>query len=483
MKTGKPLKPEYHNLLMVLDADSPTVLTVQERVLQLLKNNSKASVTGVALPVEKGDAKSPLAQAKSAFQAAGINYKGYLLKNSNRQLFALIKEKQYDLIVLGIGSDEEAKAIEQSTLLITLLAKVTCDLLIIRPDQIPEFVPPHFQVEKASRDSLPSQDKQKAVIREAPQGKDYLDLLSNNKDIAASKNPDENPKASKVTYDDAEKQGGGNILHDEVKGGGVSQDNDGTRGGNIPDSDGKSARGNKVPEGDDERNSRGKIPEVDDDERRRRGLIPNDEEDARKRRGLIPNDDEDARKRRGRIPGDHGVDGYRRRGKIPGGGDGENQRKGRIPTGDDDESGYSSQEVHEMMDHINFFRNFSNYEKKRCANTESSIVIFEPETEIIREGGRDTFFYIILSGSVNVFKGKLQINSMGEGDFFGEMAFLTNTERSTSVIAAQRVVAYRLDRLKMKRMQSSIREKIKDQCIEKLVGHVDRLTERLLELM
>jgi CRP/FNR family transcriptional regulator, cyclic AMP receptor protein len=82
-----------------------------------------------------------------------------------------------------------------------------------------------------------------------------------------------------------------------------------------------------------------------------------------------------------------------------------------------------------------------------------------------------------------VLKEELQINTMGEGDFFGEMAFLTNTERTTSVVAASHVVAYRLDRLKMKRLQSSIREKIKDQCIEKLVGHVDRLTERLLELM
>ena len=68
---------------------------------------------------------------------------------------------------------------------------------------------------------------------------------------------------------------------------------------------------------------------------------------------------------------------------------------------------------------------------------------------------------------------------MEEGDFFGEMAFLTNTPRTTSVIAEDRVVAYRLDQEKMQMMQGSIREKIKDQCIIKLVESADRLTEEI----
>jgi CRP-like cAMP-binding protein len=63
--------------------------------------------------------------------------------------------------------------------------------------------------------------------------------------------------------------------------------------------------------------------------------------------------------------------------------------------------------------------------------------------------------------------------------FFGEMAFLANTTRSTSVIALNRVVAYRLDQKNMQMLQGSIREKIKDQCIIKLVQGADRLTEEI----
>jgi hypothetical protein len=378
MKTGKYLKPDYHNLLMILDANSPMVATVQERALLLVKSNSKARVTGVALPVEDGVPKSILSLAKSTFKAAGINYKGYLLKNSNRQLFTLIKEKQYDLIVLGIGSDEEDKAIEQSALLITLLAKVTCDLLIIRPDQITEFIPPHFQSKRVSKGSSLIKDKLKAATRELPQGEDSPEVSSNSIDRDKSAKSDESQKGSKTPYEEEEKQGGGNIPHDEES----------ISGGNIPDGGTDGSRGSKVPADDDESYGRGKIPEGDKD-RNRRGKIPEVDDDERLRRGLIPNNDDDTRKRRGRVPSEVRVDEVHRRGKIPGESKGdENQRKGQIPTVDDSYSGYSSDEIHTMMDNISFFHDFSKYEKKRCANTERSIVVFEADTEIIKEGGR-----------------------------------------------------------------------------------------------
>ncbi|MBF0444314.1 MAG: cyclic nucleotide-binding domain-containing protein, partial [Magnetococcales bacterium] len=119
------------------------------------------------------------------------------------------------------------------------------------------------------------------------------------------------------------------------------------------------------------------------------------------------------------------------------------------------------------------------FEKKLCATSASSITSFKPGSKIISEGEKDTFFYIILLGNVKILKQNVEINTMGEGDFFGEMAFLTNTPRTTSVIAQNRVVAYRLDQEKMQMLQGSIREKIKDQCIIKLVAGAERLTEEI----
>ncbi|MBF0358517.1 MAG: cyclic nucleotide-binding domain-containing protein [Magnetococcales bacterium] len=140
---------------------------------------------------------------------------------------------------------------------------------------------------------------------------------------------------------------------------------------------------------------------------------------------------------------------------------------------------YAPEKIQKLMDKINFFHDFSKFEKKICASSASSIIKFEPGAEIIREGEKDTYFYIILKGSVKILKNTKQINTMKEGDFFGEMAFLANTVRSTSVIADTAVIAYQIDQPKMQMMQGSIREKIKDQCIVKLVEGADRLTEEI----
>ena len=139
----------------------------------------------------------------------------------------------------------------------------------------------------------------------------------------------------------------------------------------------------------------------------------------------------------------------------------------------------SPEKMQELMDNINFFHGFSRFEKKACAASASSIARFEPGSEIIEEGGNDTFFYIILSGTVKIIKKNVEINILREGDFFGEMAFLANTARSSSAVAESRVLTYRLNQEKMKLLQGSIREKIKDQCIIKLVERADQLTEKM----
>ncbi|MBF0380975.1 MAG: cyclic nucleotide-binding domain-containing protein [Magnetococcales bacterium] len=140
---------------------------------------------------------------------------------------------------------------------------------------------------------------------------------------------------------------------------------------------------------------------------------------------------------------------------------------------------YSPEKIQKLMDKISFFDEFSKYEKKLCATSASSIKIFKAGEKIISEGEQDTFFYIILLGNVEILKKDVEINTMKEGDFFGEMSFLANTPRSTTVIALDRVVTYRLNQKKMQMLQGSIREKIKDQCIIKLVEGADRLTEEI----
>ncbi|NIN34040.1 MAG: cyclic nucleotide-binding domain-containing protein, partial [Gammaproteobacteria bacterium] len=53
-----------------------------------------------------------------------------------------------------------------------------------------------------------------------------------------------------------------------------------------------------------------------------------------------------------------------------------------------------------------------------------------PGETIIKEGDSDHSFYIILGGVVNIEKNDQHLDTLQEGDCFGEMGFLSKTERT-----------------------------------------------------
>ncbi len=64
---------------------------------------------------------------------------------------------------------------------------------------------------------------------------------------------------------------------------------------------------------------------------------------------------------------------------------------------------------------------------------------FNADDEIIVEGDIDDSFYIICEGAVNVLKGETVVGSLGKGDCFGEMAYLSKTERTATIRASKRL--------------------------------------------
>jgi CRP-like cAMP-binding protein len=60
-----------------------------------------------------------------------------------------------------------------------------------------------------------------------------------------------------------------------------------------------------------------------------------------------------------------------------------------------------------------------------------------PEGKVLtKEGGAGHEFFVILDGTVDVTKGGKVINTMGEGEFFGELALLGNVPRAATVTAS-----------------------------------------------
>ena len=132
-----------------------------------------------------------------------------------------------------------------------------------------------------------------------------------------------------------------------------------------------------------------------------------------------------------------------------------------------------------LIEKLPFFSQFSTYEKKRITALNTSFRTFNGE--IIREGTLDTSFFIIISGKVNVVKGGIVLAQLGPGEFFGDMAFLTNSQRTSNVVSQGEVLTMRVDQDLMKRMGSEIREKLKDQFLLKLTQRLLQTTGKALK--
>ena len=68
------------------------------------------------------------------------------------------------------------------------------------------------------------------------------------------------------------------------------------------------------------------------------------------------------------------------------------------------------------------------------------LLSFEDGATIVPEGEEGLGFYLILSGEASAVQGGREINRMGSGQFFGEIALLEGTPRTASVISVGRTV-------------------------------------------
>lgn len=71
---------------------------------------------------------------------------------------------------------------------------------------------------------------------------------------------------------------------------------------------------------------------------------------------------------------------------------------------------------------------------------------YAPGETILREGDLDRDLYILRRGIVDVFAGGQRVNSLGEGDYFGEIALVEDRPRTATVAARTVAECYRLGR-------------------------------------
>jgi CRP/FNR family transcriptional regulator, cyclic AMP receptor protein len=94
----------------------------------------------------------------------------------------------------------------------------------------------------------------------------------------------------------------------------------------------------------------------------------------------------------------------------------------------------------ELIKRAPLFWNCSKRELQQIAQIADEIDLREGK-EMTRQGDRGREFFVLLEGDADVIKDGRSINRLGSGDFFGEIALVSDTPRTATVIATSPVRA------------------------------------------
>ena len=156
----------------------------------------------------------------------------------------------------------------------------------------------------------------------------------------------------------------------------------------------------------------------------------------------------------------------------------------RLPSGAKETIVSTPVEILPIINRLGFFNSFTAQEKRQMVSDDAHFRVYHPKEMLIRQGHSDQSLFIILTGTVIITEGAggTILAVLKAGDIFGEMAFLTDTRRTASVVARESVIALKLDRVVFEQLPSEIREKFKDKIIEKMVARLDAANKEMSRL-
>ena len=131
----------------------------------------------------------------------------------------------------------------------------------------------------------------------------------------------------------------------------------------------------------------------------------------------------------------------------------------------------------ELLSKVELFNEFSRYDIPKIAGLCDNIHFFDPDEVIIEKGKIDESFFILLAGTARVSKtlNGESVFTLEPGCIFGEISFLSRTERTSYVTANENVFALNISSKMMQALEPDIRERIKDYLIIKLVNRIQQI--------
>jgi len=138
------------------------------------------------------------------------------------------------------------------------------------------------------------------------------------------------------------------------------------------------------------------------------------------------------------------------------------------------------QEQWTALRHLNFFKDFSDDQITEVVEA-SEWDDFEKGEVIVKEGDKETSFFIVIKGGVEVFKKDRVIGTMKQGDCFGEIAFITKKPRGATIIARTNVTLMSVSTSLMEQASLETQLQYYRIFLENLVLRLSQTTEKLVE--
>lgn len=135
----------------------------------------------------------------------------------------------------------------------------------------------------------------------------------------------------------------------------------------------------------------------------------------------------------------------------------------------------------EIIQDMPMFEHFSENEKKKFAEIDHSLLGFNKDDVIIKQGEDCSSLYLLVKGTVLITRTghPTPLCKLVPGAIFGEMSFFSKKPRHSNVIASETVLVVQMDDNFFTKIQPDIRDKIKNYLIELLVNRLDIMNETL----
>ena len=137
--------------------------------------------------------------------------------------------------------------------------------------------------------------------------------------------------------------------------------------------------------------------------------------------------------------------------------------------------------IRETIKDMPMFKHFTEKEKKMFSEIDHSLIGFNKNDVIIKQGENCASLFLLVKGTVLITRTghSTPLCKLTPGAVFGEMSFFNKKPRHSNVIADETVLVVQMDDHFFKRIHPDVKDKIKNYLIELLVNRLDIMNETL----